>query len=460
MDLFSQHIIAPTGQHLKLLEFLAIVTYTIHLPYIALVIGSTAVAMWLTFSDHEIANPRFARLAGDLIRTFLGGKLPMFVLGVLPVLALPFLYGQWFVGLPSAPIGYIMLPIPGILLGLSLIGLYRGSFAERRTNFNLHMGLGTFGLALLLGSYFVLISSVTRLQDPEKWFRLKNLAILLLNWNVIYKFLFFLHAALAITGAGILFFFFRWSKQTTDSDPEYAAFAKKFGAGLGLAFCLALPVFNLLYVFTSPDVVFDSTTYLLATAVTFVCMLIAYSFLGALRSPAPRFATTSFVMFIVVFTLSSSFDLRAMANANREHARLLDIAAEKDKLERDASIEQAIAAASGLNAGEETFNKVCMTCHRFNEKLVGPPLASVLPKYAGDVAGLKAFLANPTRKNSEFPPMPNPGLTPSQIEAVVPYVLERLVTETGGQPAPAPETPAPAAPPTTQTEVQGGKKSH
>ena len=460
MDFLSQHIIAPTGQHLKLLEFLAVVTYTIHLPYIALVIGSTAVSMWLTFSDHEIPNARFARLADDLIRTFLAGKLPMFILGALPILALPFLYGQWFVGLPSAPIGYIVLPIPGILLGLALLSLYRRSFAERKTNFNLHMGLGTLGLALLIGSYFVLISSVTRLQDPEKWFRLKNLAILLLNWNVIYKFLFFLHAAFAVTGAGILFFFFRWSKQTTESDLEYAAFARKFGAGLGLAFCLALPVFNLLYVFTSPDVVFDATTYLLATAVTFVCMLIAYSFLGALRSPRARFATTAFVLFVLVFVLSSSFDLRAMANANREHARLLDIAAEKERLEHEAIIEQAIAAASGVNAGEEVFTKVCMQCHRFNEKLVGPPLALVLPKYVNDVASLKAFIANPTRKDPEFPPMPNPGLTPSQIDAVAPYVLQRLATETGGQTAPAPETPAPAAPPTTQTEVQGGKKSH
>jgi len=50
MDFLSQHIIAPSGQHLKLLEFLAIVVYSIHLPYIAMVIGSTGIAMWLTFS--------------------------------------------------------------------------------------------------------------------------------------------------------------------------------------------------------------------------------------------------------------------------------------------------------------------------------------------------------------------------------------------------------------------------
>src|SRR5512144_424665 len=129
MDFLSQHIIAPSGQHLKLLEFLAIVIYTIHLPYIAMVIGSSALAMWLTFSDHELPNPHFARLADDLLRTFLGNPLTMLVLGVLPLFALPFLYGQWFDEVPLAPIGYIMLPIPGIVIGLVLLRFYRATFS-------------------------------------------------------------------------------------------------------------------------------------------------------------------------------------------------------------------------------------------------------------------------------------------------------------------------------------------
>ena len=446
MDFLSQHIIAPSGQHLKLLEFLAIMTYTVHLPYIAMVIGSTAVAMWLTFSDHEIPNPHFARLAEDLLRTFLGSRLNMLVLGVLPLLALPFLYGQWFDGVPYAPIGYIMMPVPGIMIGFVLLWFYRGSFAGRKNAFNQHMGLGTLALMVLLGSYFVLLSSVVRLQDPEKWFRLKNLVILLLNWNVIYKFLYFVHAAFAITVVGMLFFLFRWSNRPTTGDPEYATFVRKFGAGLGLAFSFALPVFNMLYVFTSPDVVFSSAVYLIAVANVFVCMLIAYMMLASLRAPAPRFTTVAFIMFIVVFVLSSTFDVRAMANANREHAVLLEQEAAKERLEREASIDQAIAAASGANVGEETFTKVCMQCHRFNEKLVGPPLASVLPGY--NVGTLTAFLSNPVKKNPEYPPMPNPGLSQAQITAVANYVLENYRTAAGGQ---APGAPA-TAPDTTTTQ--------
>ena len=448
MDFLSQHIIAPSGQHLKMLEFLAIVTYTIHLPYIAMVIGSTALALWLTFSDHEIPNSNFARLADDVLRTFLGNTTAMLVLGVLPLFALPILYGIWFDSVPMAPIGYIVMPIPGVVLGLVILRFYRSTFSGRKTNYNQHMGLGTLGLLILIGSYFVLLSSVIRLQDPEKWFRLKNLVILLLNWNVIWKFLFFLHAAFGITGAAILFFMFRWSNRATSGDPAYAAFVRKFASGISLAFCFALPLFDLLYVFTSPDIVFDSTTYLMATGIVFVCMLIAFMLIGSLRAGAARHVASIFTMFLIVFVLSASFDVRAMANANKEHAVLLEAQSEKKKAEREAEIEATLAEQSGSSVGEETFNKVCVQCHRFDTKLVGPPLAEKLGSYTKE--SLVAFILNPTKKDPAYPPMPNPGLTQAQAAAVAEYELSHYKEATGGAPGGA----APAA--ADSTKAQGG----
>jgi mono/diheme cytochrome c family protein len=199
---------------------------------------------------------------------------------------------------------------------------------------------------------------------------------------------------------------------------------------LGLAFCFALPVFYLFYVYTSPDVAFDNLNYLIATAVVFASMLLAYAFFGALRSDRPRFGATAFVLFVAVFVLANSFDLRAMANANREHARTIEQAAEKAAMEREVELEQAMAAASGKNLGEETFTKVCMQCHRFEEKLVGPPLKTVLGKY--DAESLKAFILSPTKKDPAYPPMPNPGLTPSQAAAVAAYELEHYASLTSG----------------------------
>lgn len=450
MNFLSQHVIPPSAIHMKLLEFLAVLVYTVHLPFIGLLIGSTAVAMWLTFSDHELPNAHFARLATDLVNTFLGRTTTVLALGVLPLFALPFIYTQWFYNEPDAPLGYLLIGIPGIFVGLGLLMLYRRTFPERSTKYALNMGLGTLALAVLTGSYFVFMSAATRLQDPEKWFRFKDLAVVLLNWNVIWRFMFFMHLAFAITGAGILFFLFKWQHDAV-RDPEYAAFVKKFGAGLGLAFCMAMPVFYLFYVFTSADVVFDNTVYLLAVAVVLVTMFIVYTFLGTLRAREVKFVTAPFVLFLIVFVLSGSFDVRAMANANREHATLVELKVESEKAEREAIVRDKMASAGGADVGEQTFKNVCMQCHRMKTKLVGPPLAERLPKYAGHPELLQKFILNPVKVSPDYPPMPNPGLTPAQALAVAKYELSHI---NGGTPGDS-TTTAP-----TQTEVKSGQTSN
>jgi cytochrome c len=166
--------------------------------------------------------------------------------------------------------------------------------------------------------------------------------------------------------------------------------------------------------------------------------------LGALQSRQPRFGATTFSLFILIFVLAGSFDVRAMANANREHARVIEQAAEKEAMEREVELETAMAAASGKNLGEETFNKVCMQCHRFDEKLVGPPLATVLTKY--NVESLKAYLLSPVKVDPAYPPMPNPGLTPVQAAAVAAYELQHLASLTGGTTAPTETQTTPAEP--------------
>lgn len=440
MGFLTEHVIPPTGHYLDLLQVLAVLMYLIHLPYVGIAIGSTILSMWLTFRDREIPDSRFERFAGELVETFLGRRLAMLVLGVFPLITLPFIYAQWFAGLDATPIKYIPLAIPGAIVGFFFLALYRASYPARRTNFGTHMLFGLVGVLVLLGSYFVLLSATGRLNDPEKWYRVTDIFIMLLNWNVIWKFLFFVHAAGAITGGAILFFFFRWGgKSTAPGDPEYADFVRKFAGGIAMAFTFSLPVWYLFYIFTSPDIVFDKAVYLLAAGVVFVAMVTAFVLLAVLSNRRPRFGASVFTLFMVVFAVSGVVDQRAMVNANQEHATLITIKAENAKAEREAEIEAKMQEAGGKNVGEETFKTVCMQCHRFDSKLVGPPLLSVLPKYKSDPEQLKQFLASPTKKNPDFPPMPNPGLNKAQINAVAAYVLGELEKRQAGGGSGAPD---------------------
>lgn len=431
MEFLSEHLIPPTGHYLQLLEVLAVMTYLIHLPYIGMVIGSTALAMWLTFSNHEIPNPNFERLASELMDMFLGSKVAICVFGIFPLFVLPLIYAQWFAGSGATTLDYIPMSIPFVIVAFVLLFLYRNSFASRKTNLHTHLGLGTFGLLILLAAYFVLLSAVARLHDPEKWYRIKDIGIMLLNWNVIWKFLFFLHASFVVTGAGILFFR-NWPGGDRVMDADYASFVRRLASGIMLAFSFALPVFYLFYIFTSPDIVFDNTVYVVAASVAVLAMFAAQVALTALRDVHPGHGASALVVVLTLFLAAGVVDLRAMANANREHAYAAEVATERQRATREAELEALLHASGGANLGEEVYTNTCLQCHRMDEKLVGPPLRTVLVKYVDDVEKLKDFLASPTKVNSEYPPMPNPGLTSAQIDAVTEYVIQQLDGGEGG----------------------------
>jgi cytochrome c len=76
--------------------------------------------------------------------------------------------------------------------------------------------------------------------------------------------------------------------------------------------------------------------------------------------------------------------------------------------------------------GEEIYQIRCASCHKFDIKLVGPPHNEVVPKYFGKEKELIAYIKNPTKIDPNYPPMPNPGLKPNEVKAVVDYVLEQV----------------------------------
>lgn len=84
--------------------------------------------------------------------------------------------------------------------------------------------------------------------------------------------------------------------------------------------------------------------------------------------------------------------------------------------------------------GKNLFEKVCSPCHRFDMRLVGPPLDRVLPKYNGDVERLAQYIRAPVKVDPDYPPMPRPFLNESEIAAVARYLMgkgERVLESEG-----------------------------
>jgi len=120
----------------------------------------------------------------------------------------------------------------------------------------------------------------------------------------------------------------------------------------------------------------------------------------------------------------------ARENSLQEHNRFL--ALESQAMLAKLIPERAIEAGGGITdyaKGESVFKRVCSSCHRFDQKVVGPPYVTVLLKYEGDIQQLIAFISNPKKVNPDYPPMPNQGLKITEVEAVAGYLIKTYQEE-------------------------------
>ena len=107
-----------------------------------------------------------------------------------------------------------------------------------------------------------------------------------------------------------------------------------------------------------------------------------------------------------------------MATATQVHSA--SMSAEFDKYLAELKGEDKVVS---INA-KEIYEIKCASCHKWDQKLVGPAHLDVISKYAGKESQLIAFIRNPVKVDPAFPQMPNPGLKPNEAEAVAKYLLE------------------------------------
>ncbi|MCD4688747.1 MAG: cytochrome c, partial [Desulfuromonadaceae bacterium] len=79
--------------------------------------------------------------------------------------------------------------------------------------------------------------------------------------------------------------------------------------------------------------------------------------------------------------------------------------------------------------GAQLFQQKCSACHRFDQRLIGPPLNSVLEKYRPGKAKLTGFLRTPQKIDPDYPTMPNLGLTEQEAGAIADYLLDYKIVQ-------------------------------
>ena len=414
MDL-NQILTQPTQEYLSLISLLIYFMLLLHLPYMGMVFGSgllsTAYRKW---------KPDLAK---DFINLALGKPRVWITFGIIPVVALAFLYKMYFFNTPI-PIHLYLLRLAGLLAaGLVLLAVYR------RTAF---IAAGAAGTLVILIYCFHFIDVGTLLIFPEKWFYLKGpLPYPLFSITPLIHFAAFLLLSVLATGAAILFFYYRWPEKRLPENTPHFAFLKYHGFGLLLAGSLLLPVIIFWDLFNLPPYALSIQVFVLAALLIVTLFLVTAAAAVMIRNykvSQPRYSVVAFVLALLLFGLMIGKDRTLQANAGGETFSVLKMSAEKARNKLIAEREEIYAKNMVIDAamGEKVFNDRCTACHSFDKRILGPPFNDVLPKYEGKKDELIAFIQNPVKKDPQYPSMPNPGLTPIQVKATVKFLMEKM----------------------------------
>jgi len=424
MNFLEYNIIPPTPEQMVLLALIRFITLLVHLPFMAMVMGGSISACAFAMLGVEDREGAYTQAAGLLSAMAAHAKRTLFFLGILPMAILTLTSRQLLYESGVSVLGYQAFSIIPVVAAFVLLLAFKKRLARTGTDPGA-VALGALGTLILAGGYYVFIAASVRSGDPEKWIFIDSLPELLLSWNVIMKFGVFVVSSFLAAGVMTLFFRFNWGGGR--GNDECDRFLMLFGAGTTLAGALAMPAIWLLYIVTLPESSLSGEVFVASAAAFLFLLATALSAYGVIKSSRPGYGVPGFLFLLLFFASAISVDHFSFDASNREHARVLGMLSEEA---RASSGEGGAATAPEgeklVEKGRKIFDDVCSLCHEFNEELVGPPLANVLPKYEGDLEALKAFIAEPVKKNPDYPEMPELGLEPEEIEAVAAFVMEEL----------------------------------
>jgi mono/diheme cytochrome c family protein len=302
---------------------------------------------------------------------------------------------------------------------LLLLFLYRQLINRPQPGTVVPVMIGAVGLGLLLGTFLLFTSGGAALLKPEYWPHLNHNPLLFLSWNGLARFLLFLSLALQLTGVVLSL----RSDGTLCPEPEtgYHHYLGRRGVWLALLGALLLPpglVFELL---TLPVLARSLATFLLPTISLLVALLLCLALCRRLLDRQGSNGKSQLAAVLFIFLLVGLGD-----HLTREQVLADGIAPWRQTSSVDpVALTAATPAKEQLARGEQIFQERCALCHRFDSRLVGPPLNEVLPSYRGRFEALQQFIRQPVKRNPDYPAMPNLGLQQEEASAVAAYLLQR-----------------------------------
>ncbi len=405
-------------EYLPLFKAWLVVGQLLQLLWAAVMVGGVLLSLFVFLQAQRYRDPLRLRSARDLLARVLANKLLgllFWLLAALNLFAVHWVYRPPFF---TPPFWMAMLVL--LAVALLLLFLYRQLIDRQQPGGVVPLAVGAAGLGLLLGVLSLLACGGAALLKPEYWPHLQHNPLLFLSWNGLARFLLVLCLALPLTGTLLLL---RADLAARPKQlPDYQHYLSRRGGVLALLGGLLLPaglVFDLL---TLPLIARSLVGFLLPMVSLSLALLLCLGLCRRLlEGQSPRGEPLlAAVVFICLLIGLGDFLAREQVLADGSAIWQQAYAADQIAPESAAPDQQLLVR------GEQIFQSRCTLCHRFDSRLVGPPLGEVLPNYRGRSEALQQFIRQPVKRNPDYPEMPNLGLQQDEAAAVAAYLLERL----------------------------------
>ena len=443
MEFLDKLVLPQSAEHIELLHYMLTLVLALFVPFISIIFGGTFASIHYGKKFRKTKTLYYKKFSKDVIEYVTVNNGIGVILGIVPLIAAMLIFAQLLHTAEIQTVSFIALSLVLIIVALFMIYTYRYSMVlsnvfesvnsdaitDRDTEEDykkikekssyLSLKYGKSGLVFLFIGIWFYVAAITSATTFTSW-NFTGLITSLAAPKVLLNLLIFVAFAFTLTNAAILFIHLYWKDSKKDEDVSYTKFVKDTASKAGLKSSIILPVLIAINLFSFSETNLSGSIFVYAV-VSILLIFLAYHFFYMIQIKNDyRFGSLIFFVLILAMVSFLIKDQKAMTSATEKHSLVLST--EYDRILAELKGEGTVAVLSG----KEIYDVRCASCHKFDQKLVGPAHNDVLPKYVGKDAQLVAFIRNPIKVDPAYPPMPNPGLKPQEADAVAKYLLEEF----------------------------------
>ena len=441
MEFLDKLVLPQSAEHIELLHYMLTLVLALFIPFISIVFGGTFASIYYGKKFRKTKTLYYKKFSKEIVENLTVNPAVGIILGLVPLVTAVLILAQLLHTSEIQSVSFLALSFAFILAALFMIYIYRYSMALTNVfdsvdvkNLNdkdieedyrklkskssyLSLNYGKSGLVLLFIGIWFYSAGITSAANFSTW-SFPGIITSLAAPKVLLNLLIFLAFAFTLSNAAFLFIHLYWDENKSTEDPNYTKFVKDVCSKAGLKASIPLPILIAINLFSFSGSTLSGAIFIYSIVSILLVFLAYHLFYMILHKSEYRFGSMIFFVLIFAWLALIIKDQKAMTNATESHSLILST--EYNRILAELKGEGTVAELSG----KEIYDVRCASCHKFDQKLVGPAHLDVLPKYEGKEAQLIAFIRNPVKVDPAYPPMPNPGLKPQEAEAVAKYLLE------------------------------------